>query len=364
MSVRLTGAWTPSAAPSAHQSHELVVEDVNVYGSADPATYPLQKKWHTPEFLRTMPHLRVRTQANSTLLRLRSDAIATVTGMFHELGFTQTHTPIITSSDCEGAGEVFHVGRAPPSKKHKKGDDGTFFKGKKYLTVSSQLHLEALAQSAGNVWTLSPTFRAEKSDTARHLSEFYMLEAEVNFTENLEDVMKVVQSTVCSITENLLSGSKTATELMNLATRERKAHTGLKSQLPHGETDAEKQMMRRAIKPFYMLPSRTSAEGRETVDCFDLLVPEACEIAGGSMREHRLAPLIESMQARKMIPSDVSSTELDFGDLKWYVDLRRWGSAPHGGFGLGFDRLLGYLAHVPNIREVVAFPRWVGRCDC
>lgn len=386
-------------------------------------TFPLQKKWHTPEYLRTMPHLRMRTQGNLPLLRLRSDAIAAVTGMFNENGFIQTHTPIITSTDCEGAGEVFHVGSDYKGKKGKD-SDGTFFRSPKYLTVSSQLHLEALAQSVGNVWTLSPTFRAEASSTARHLSEFYMLEAEMNFTENMEDVMNVAQNTVRSITKGLESGSRVATELLE-GSRKQKGKTdspyptekellrrwrggardfhritythaievlrartdiskfehepkwGLGLQAEHeryiatalGVTDEAIVPVfvthyPKAIKPFYMLPSSTSEEGRETVDCFDLLVPEACEIAGGSMREHRLEPLIAAMQANNMIPAGSMPTDEQIGDLHWYVDLRRWGSAPHGGFGLGFDRLLGYLGMVPNIRDVVAFPRWVGRCEC
>lgn len=302
--------------------------------------------------------------------------------------------------------------------------DGTFFRAPKYLTVSSQLHLEALAQSVGKVWTLSPTFRAEKSDTARHLSEFYMLEAEVNFTEGMEDVMGVVQDAFRSITARLERGSRVATELLEGAT------SSSKERGPVDRQDVEKELLRRwrggskefhritytdaikllaesshqfehqpkwglglqaeheryiatalgvtgeavvpvfvthypkSIKPFYMLPSSTNEDGRETVDCFDLLVPEACEIAGGSMREYRLEPLIRSMQANKMIPSGPMPSDEELGDLRWYVDLRRWGSAPHGGFGLGFDRVLGYLGMVPNIREVVAFPRWVGRCDC
>ncbi|PVH77036.1 asparaginyl-tRNA synthetase-like protein [Cadophora sp. DSE1049] len=414
--ARFTGAWTPSPNTKA-QSHELVVDNVDIFGTADPVTFPLQKKWHTPEYLRTMPHLRGRTQANSTLLRLRSDAIAAVTGMFHANGFTQTHTPIITSSDCEGAGEVFHVGSAHNGPVTKD-DDGTFFRAPKYLTVSGQLHLEALAQSVGNVWTLSPTFRAEKSDTARHLSEFYMLEAELNFTDDMSDVMNVVQDTFRAVTDGLERGSRVAIELLGGGTRpgesasrekellrrwrggsqdfhrvtytdaikilrsslhkfehEPKWGTGLQAEHERyiattlGSTDASVVPVfvthyPKALKPFYMLPSSTNEDGRETVDCFDLLVPEACEIAGGSMREYRLEPLIQSMQANKMLPPGPMPSDEELGDLKWYVDLRRWGSAPHGGFGLGFDRLLGYLGLVPNIREVVTFPRWVGRCDC
>jgi len=357
-----------------------------------------------------MPHMRTRVPSNSNLLRLRSDAIAAVTGMFFEKGFTQTHTPIITSSDCEGAGEVFSVATTQKGSVSE-GDDGTFFKSPKYLTVSSQLHLEALAQSVGNVWTLSPTFRAERSDTARHLNEFYMLEAEISFTEDMSNVMELAQDTLKSIAQNLrpgmsrvwdelLKGTNEAelrrrvdgishygfprisyTEAIKMlqSTTHQFQHTpqwGSGLQAEHerfiatevgGQGDADIPVFvthyPRSIKPFYMLPSGTS-DGQETVDCFDLLVPETCEIVGGSMREHRLEPLIKSMQVKGLIPPGPILSDENFGELKWYIDLRRWGSVPHGGFGLGFDRLLGYLAGVPNIREVVTFPRWVGRCDC
>jgi asparaginyl-tRNA synthetase len=379
-------------------------------------TFPLQKKYQTPEYLRTMPHLRTRISSNAAMLRLRSDVIAELTEFFSRNGFIQTHTPIITSSDCEGAGEVFNVGSAHTGP-ITKDSDGTFFRSPKYLTVSSQLHLEALAQSVGKVWTLSPTFRAEKSDTARHLSEFYMLEVEVGFEEHLESVMGLAEQTIKTATilfEDTYVGSQIGPELLELQDDDGKQeltrrwhgiihHTFprityseaikiLQSSSHQFEHDAkwgsglqaeqERYIARevggqkdytipvfvthypKAIKPFYMLPSITNDEGRETVDCFDLLVPEACEIIGGSMREHRLEPLIKSMQANGMIPPGSNLSNEELGDLKWYIDLRRWGSVPHGGFGLGFDRLLGYLAGVPNIREVVTFPRWVGRCDC
>jgi asparaginyl-tRNA synthetase len=358
-----------------------------------------------------MPHLRARLPSNSTFLRFRSDAITAVTSMFYENGFTQTHTPIITSSDCEGAGEVFRVG-VSEKELGSKADEGSFFKTPKYLTVSSQLHLEALVQSVGKVWTLSPTFRAEKSNTARHLSEFYMLEAEMSFTQNMEDVMGLAEKTAQSIARNLDSAaSRVGKELLQGTIGEeeiRKRVDGMLQpfqritytdtikllqasthQFEHSPTwgsglQAEHERYiaaevggkadmsvpvfvthyPRAIKPFYMLPTANTKDTSETVDCFDLLVPEACEIAGGSMREHQLEPLIKAMQAKGMIPPGPDPSDEDLGELKWYVDLRRWGSVPHGGFGLGFDRLLGYLGGVPNIREVVAFPRWVGRCEC
>lgn len=431
--MRLKGAWKASPNPKA-QSHELHVTELDVVGEADGAvrihpspetpqrladardkTYPLQKKYHSPEYLRTMPHLRTRSPMNSNLLRLRSDAIAAATESFRRKGFTQTHPPLITSSDCEGAGEVFSVGSAYQAAV-KEDDDGTFFRAPKYLTVSSQLHLEAISQAIGDVWALSPTFRAERSDTARHLSEFYMLEAEQRFVDNMHDVLDAVKNLVQDITKSLMS-SRAGNELLygrgssspdvsyttqgqelqhrwekicgswgqityseaiktlqaSTQTFEHKPIWGLGLQAEHERylanvvADGAPVFVThypRAIKPFYMLPSANSSSEGETVDCFDLLVPEVCEVVGGSMREHRLDNLIKAMQDHKMLPPGEDLSDDHLGDLKWYIDLRRWGSVPHGGFGLGFDRFLGYLSGTPNIREVVTFPRWVGRCEC
>lgn len=359
-----------------------------------------------------MPHLRSRTPFNSTILRFRSEAIAGVTEHFRERKFTQTHPPIITSSDCEGAGEVFSV-ETIEEPSPSEGQDRTFFKTPKYLTVSSQLHLEALAQSVGNVWTLSPTFRAEKSDTARHLSEFYMLEAEMTFEEDMGNVMNRVEDMLRQLVTYLESsqvgkeicyGKRPGDEAGDAEKRFKELdrrwlgmtrgdwHTITYSQAvemlekaprhfdhtPKWGSGLQAEHERwiastvgegvpvfvthypKAIKPFYMLPSEKPSKYGETVDCFDLLVPEICEIVGGSMREHRLDPLLERMRAEGMIGQGPD----DLGSLKWYIDLRRWGSVPHGGFGLGFDRLLCYLSGVQNIREMVTFPRWCGRCDC
>lgn len=371
------------------------------------------------EYLRTMPHMRVRLARQALLLRLRSRAIGALTTFFAERDFVQTHTPIITSSDCEGAGEVFHVGSG--QEEGAKTDEAAvhFFRSPKYLTVSSQLHLESLAQAVGKVWTLSPTFRAERSETSRHQSEFYMLEAEVNFEKNLGSLMDLCEDMLKSMTRQI-QASSVGTEILKgkmsyestadvdtrhslLAPRWRDfTRTGAWPRITYGQaidlllsastkesftvkprwgtglhTEHERFLARtvgqdgpvfvthypRSIKPFYMIPS---ANDEATVDCFDLLVPDFCEIAGGSMREYRLQPLLESMRHAGLLPEDGNdvSTDEALGSLKWYVDLRRWGSAPHGGFGLGFDRVLAYLAGVSNIRDVIAFPRWVGRCDC
>ncbi|CAK7273759.1 asparaginyl-tRNA synthetase [Sporothrix epigloea] len=418
--VRLEGAWTPS--PGAGQSHELHVSGFVVLGPSDAKTFPIQKKYHTPEFLRTLPHLRPRVPFNATLLRFRSDVVASVTRFFTERKFVQTHPPLITSSDCEGAGEVFTVvGGASPDRDSKQASE-SFFRSDKYLTVSTQLHLEALSQALGNVWTLSPTFRAEESDTPRHLSEFYMLEAEVGFVDRMDAVMNLVEDLLRFVATEL-RGSRVYDELLSRASA---GHAGTDLEDPktvnqrwagllsgklwprvtYGEalrllqdapvafehapvwerglmTEHERYLAHvlggpegtpvfithypRVSKAFYMLPTETQetqareasaggSPGAETVDCFDLLVPEFCEIAGGSMREHRLAQLLATMQARGMAHSP--------GGLDWYVDLRRWGCPPHGGFGLGFDRLLCYLTGVQTIRDSVAFPRWYGRCDC
>lgn len=374
---------------------------------------------------------------NAALLRLRSDAIALLTQFFASQGFTQTHPPIITSSDCEGAGEVFTVSAdlpetLPDSTINKTPD--SFFRSPKYLTVSSQLHLEALAQSVGNVWTLSPTFRAERSDTSRHLSEFYMLEAEMTFVDEMGPVMDLLEDLLRFMTKGLYDTSAaqelrvdgrdevhqrwegmmgrssarwpriTYTKAIDILKSEKRRFEhepvwgeGLQAEhekflastlgVSHDSGSPSPVFVTnypRDIKAFYMRQSAPTSLGQgrtedhqaaadrvfcETVDCFDLLVPDLCEIAGGSMREHRLDELLRAMELRGMVkpsrPSTGDTGERDHGaDLDWYVDLRRWGSPPHGGFGLGFDRLLSYLVGTPSVRDIVAFPRWFGRCDC
>ncbi|KAI1137737.1 asparaginyl-tRNA synthetase [Hypoxylon sp. FL0543] len=420
--VRLHGSWIPSQGRG--QSHELRVERATVLGPSDAKTFPIQKKYQTPEYLRTLPHLRPRVPFNSTVLRFRSEMIASLTRFFGTRGFIQTHTPILTSSDCEGAGEVFHVSAGEPSPSPSTSETPkSFFRRPVYTTVSAQLHLEALAQALGNVWTLSPTFRAEQSDTPRHLSEFYMLEAEMAFADNLDSVMNLVENMLRHIGTDL-AGSRVRDELLvrtgerasDLATAEqvtqrwegltgpawpRITYTEAIELLKRAETsfvhsplwgkdlhtEHEKYIAAkvgnnklpvfvthypRDIKAFYMKASTenydSTSPGR-TVECFDLLVPDFCEITGGSMREHRLDNLLESMRAHGIAPrssSDgaVESSQPTENNLNWYVDLRRWGCPPHGGFGLGFDRLICYLSGVQTIHDTSAFPRWYGRCDC
>ncbi|KAH7039096.1 mitochondrial carrier domain-containing protein [Macrophomina phaseolina] len=410
--VSIQGEWQECPLGK-QQSHELHARSVRVLGQNDAAAYPLQKKYHSPEFLRTMPHLRTRTPFNSLLLRLRSQVIAHVTAFFAKHDFVQTHPPIITSSDCEGAGEVFSVLpqselAVAPTSDHGSNSPEHFFRSPKYLTVSSQLHLEALAQSVGKVWTLSPTFRAEKSDTPRHLSEFYMLEAEACFVEKLDDVMDIVEDLIRDIATNL-TNSIVGKELLLArsaeCSKDDEAPSVTSNALaeaagfvsfdfkPSFEDGLQAEHERflaenvgqggpvfvtdypRAVKPFYMAPS-TQAPGKDTVSCFDLLVPEVCELVGGSMREHRLPELLIAMDSHGLqrpnqlkAAMSVSGTALGAGDgsdpgisdassdLQWYTDLRRFGSVPHGGFGIGFDRLLLYLSGASNIRDVVGFPR-------
>lgn len=229
--VTITGKWKPS--PGGKQSHELQVEDIRVLGANDATTSPIQKKYQSAEYLRTIPHLRPRLPLNALLLRLRSLVTAQVTSHFARNDFIQCHPPIITSSDCEGAGEVFTVEPAASaatsasalgSTNQPKKLPDPFFGSPKYLTVSSQLHLEALAQSIDKVWTLSPTFRAEKSDTARHLSEFYMLEAEIAFVDDLKDVMDVVENMLRSVATELQS-SHVGQELLQARARDQRRMT-------------------------------------------------------------------------------------------------------------------------------------------
>lgn len=280
-----------------------------------------------------------------------------------------------------------------------------------------------MSQALGNVWTLSPTFRAEQSDTPRHLSEFYMLEAELSFTDSQSIIMDLVEDMLKHVASDL-SDSKVANELLSpvghrspdLAPTEQVAqrwrgltqdrwpritytdaikvletadvqfshkpswgkdlHTEhekfIAAKVGRGYTPVFVTDYPREIKPFYMKAGETNhpaSSPRATVECFDLLVPEFCEIAGGSMREHRLEQLLESMRAHGLNPTSPSENHPDTlpepdNSLSWYLDLRRWGCPPHGGFGLGFDRLMCYLTGVQTIHDTAAFPRWHGRCDC
>ena len=413
--VRMTGNWT--ASQGSGQSHELQVSLVEILGANDAESNPLQPKHQTLEYLRTIPHLRPRTANNALMLHLRSHLIASVTNFFNQEGFVQTHTPIITSSDCEGAGEVFTITTSASAAVEPGKQAEQFFRTPKYLTVSAQLHLEALAQAVSKVWTLSPTFRAEQSDTPRHLSEFYMLEAEVCFVHDLNAVMDLVQNLIRSAV-NSLRESTVFHELVALRQSRPKDEAEADEKVVSADTikarwegmaadnwprityaeaisklqEAEKLDVEftfpavyedglsaeheryiadsfgqgkpvfvtdypRAQKPFYMAPfsATTESKGSDgTVACFDLLVPDLAELVGGSLREHRLEHLQEAMREK-----GVSGENLD-----WYQDLRKYGSVSHGGFGLGFDRLLCYLAGVNSVRDVVAFPRYHGRCDC
>lgn len=358
--------------------------------------------------------------------------ISASTKFFDKELFVQSHPPVITSSDCEGAGEVFTMNPKVTiaAKTRAAGDSSElgegFFGTPKYLTVSAQLHLEALAQSVERVWALSPAFRAERSDTQRHLSEFYMLEAEMCFTEKVQEVMSLVQNLVKAITEDILSSTigksliaarsalaespETQSIDVDLSERWHKILAGdwpsltyhqavayLRQAVTAGNIRFEKPVddltglqteherylavnfgggmpifvtdYPKAIKPFYMGPSKGNAEElgyAPTVACFDLLMPGVCEVAGGSIREHRFTTLRENMnQAGMLVRADSFQPYHRSDDnLDWYLDLRRYGSVPHGGFGLGFDRLLGYLAGVTNIKDAVTFPRWHGRCTC
>ncbi|CCJ29200.1 unnamed protein product [Pneumocystis jirovecii] len=394
-SVKLTGSYIKAQGGSKEkQEYELHVNNVHVYGYADPSSYPLQKKNHTAEFLRKKPHLRLRTESMSKLLRLRSFLISTISLFFSDRNYIQTHPPILTSSDCEGAGKIFLA----------KTEDGLtdFFKKPVYLTVSTQLHLEALAHSLSKVWSLSPIFRAEESQTSKHLAEFYMLEAEISFIDNLEELISVIEQMIYHSVENLRNssiGQELVSKSYKISTKNQtnledrwnfllkkhwaritytEAINALKNssvqfkfppeygndiQAEHEKWLTEKYICKpvfiinypKELKPFYMRLNNDSSkdEERNTVSCFDLLVPEIGELAGGSLREERIDILEQSIITSKM----------KISNLSWYVDLRRWGATKHGGFGLGFDRFIAYLAGIKNVKDVVAFPRWYQYCE-
>jgi asparaginyl-tRNA synthetase len=371
-----------------------VADQIEIVGGSDD-TYPLQKKGHTPEFLREIAHLRPRSNLFGSVFRVRSRLAYAIHTFFQERGFVYVHTPIITGSDCEGAGELFHVTAIDPQKppRMQNGEiDYTkdFFGRATYLTVSGQLEAEAFALALSKVYTFGPTFRAENSNTSRHANEFWMIEPEMAFTDlngNMDLAEEIVKYLIRDIRQHCpdelglfskfvdkeLLGRLdfvvdrefqriTYTDAIELLKKsgekfEFPVEYGLNLQSEHERWLTEKHFKcpvtvfnyPKEIKPFYMRLN----DDDKTVTAMDLLVPGIGEIVGGSQREERLEVLEENMRRHKMNPAD----------YKWYLDLRRYGSVPHSGFGLGFERMLMFVTGVPNIRDVIPFARTPGSAE-
>ena len=385
-SIRAAGILSPS--PGKGQVVELRAEEIEVLGWIDPDNYPLQKKRHSFEFLRGIAHLRPRTNTFGAVTRIRNAASIAVHTFFQDRGFIYLNAPIITGSDCEGAGDMFRVTTFNLDNIPKK--DGNvdfskdFFGVPAYLTVSGQLEAEIYALAMGAVYTFGPTFRAENSNTSRHLAEFWMVEPEVAFCDLEGDILlavdflkyvfthvlvtcqedmsfftRFIDPTVIQTLENMISHefqSITYTEAVKILT---KADKEFEFPIKWGndlQTEHEKFLCENVfkgpviivdypkdIKPFYM---KLNEDGK-TVKAMDILVPKIGEVIGGSQREDDYNTLIRRMEEANLSPDDYS----------WYLDLRRFGSAPHSGFGLGFDRLIQFMTGLSNIRDVIPFPR-------
>ncbi|TNF32664.1 MAG: asparagine--tRNA ligase [Deltaproteobacteria bacterium] len=367
-------------SPGKGQRVELKADKVAVLGVADADTYPLQKKGHSMEFLRSIAHLRARTNVFGAVFRVRATLAQATHRFFGDRGFHYVHTPIITASDCEGAGEMFEV-KATSTKDH-------FFGRQAMLTVSGQLNAEALAYGLGQVYTFGPTFRAENSNTSRHLAEFWMIEPEAAFYDihddmdlaeaylkalitavfehNADDIdflgkfvdkqlVQTLESTRDQTFERI-----TYTDAVDILTKAKRewefpVSWGIDLQSEHERFLAEEHFKRpvmitaypKEIKAFYMFNN----DDDKTVAALDVLVPRIGEIIGGSQREHRLDRL----------ESRITADGMALEDYSWYLDLNRFGAVPHAGFGLGFERAVMFCTGMTNIRDVVPFPRSVGQ---
>ena len=380
--------------PEAKQPFEIHADKVIIDGAA-PSDYPLQKKRHTLEYLRTIAHLRARTNTIGAVLRVRSVAAFAIHSFFNERGFVYVNTPIITGSDCEGAGEMFRVSTLDPENlpRNEEGKiDYTqdFFGKPTSLTVSGQLEGEAMAMAFGNIYTFGPTFRAENSNTTRHAAEFWMIEPEIAFADLQDDMdlardmIKYVLKTVMEkcpdemkffndfydkeliqrLTDIVNSefAHVTYTEAVEILEQHKEqfkypVYWGADLQTEHERFLTEQVYKKplfvtdypKEIKAFYMRMN----DDNKTVAAVDLLVPGVGEIIGGSQREERL----DKLEAR------MEELGLDPKDYDWYLDLRRYGGTKHAGFGLGFERLIMYMTAVGNIRDVIPFPRTVGNAE-
>ena len=386
-SLRVLGILRES--PAKGQAVELHAEKIEIYGLADPESYPLQKKRHSFEFLRNIAHLRPRTNSLGAIARIRSSLTYAVHQYFREQGFILVHTPIITTIDCEGAGEMFKVVAPSPILKDKPdAKTNTEFFGKPAnLTVSGQLQAEVYAMALGNVYTFGPTFRAENSNTSRHLAEFWMIEPEMAFCDLAENMVRA-ESFLKYLVRHVLENDKsdmslfaefadkklfaklgkvlerpfariTYTEAVAILQKAGKnfefpVRWGIDLQAEHERylsEDVFKQPVfitdyPKTIKPFYMRVN----DDDKTVAAMDLLLPGLGEIIGGSQREERYDVLVARMK----------ELHLNLEEYRWYLDLRSFGTVPHSGFGLGFERFLQFVTAMNNIREVIPFPRTPG----
>jgi asparaginyl-tRNA synthetase len=384
-SVEVVGKLVPS--PAAGQKWELQATSIRLVGGV-PEDYPLQKKGHSAEFLRSIAHLRPRTNLHGAVFRTRSRMAFAIHRFFQERDFVHVHTPIITASDCEGAGEMFRVTTLPDEKISRDAED--FFGKRAFLTVSGQLEGETFACALSNIYTFGPTFRAENSNTSRHAAEFWMIEPEMAFCDLAGD-MDLAEALVKFLVREMLEhhegdlaifekfvdkGLRERLEFVASRSFERISYTdavallqqsgetfqypveyGLNLQSEHERWLSENHFKKpvtvfnypKEIKPFYM---RINDDGK-TVAAMDLLVPGIGEIIGGSQREERLDVLTENFTRHGIDPEAYA----------WYADLRKFGSVPHAGFGLGFERLLMFVTGMANIRDVIPFARTPGHCE-
>jgi asparaginyl-tRNA synthetase len=388
--IAVTGLLSQSQGQG--QEAEIQAKQIHIYGEADPLTYPLQKKGHTMEYLREKAHLRTRTNTFGAIFRIRHNMAIAIHQFFHERGFFYVHTPIITGSDCEGAGQLFQVTTLNlyNLKKNETGEidySGDFFGKQTGLTVSGQLEGELAALALGAIYTFGPTFRAENSNTPRHLAEFWMIEPEVAFNEieeNMQLAEDFIKYCVQWALDNCMEDISFLSEMFDKALIDRlrfvlkqnfirltytkgieileaAVNNGRKFEFPiHWGTDLAAEHERylveehfqcpviltdypKEIKSFYM---KQNDDGK-TVRAMDVLFPKIGEIIGGSQREESYDKL--SARAAEM--------DVPIKDIWWYLETRRFGTAPHSGFGLGFERLLLFVTGMSNIRDVIPFPR-------
>ena len=387
----ITADGTLAASPGKGQKVELKADNIQVVGWADPEVYPLQKKRHSFEFLRTIAHLRPRTNTFGAVARVRNAVASAIHGFFQEKGFLYVHTPILTGSDCEGAGEMFRVTTLDPAEVPVENGhtdySRDFFGGPSHLTVSGQLEAEVYALAMGDVYTFGPTFRAENSNTSRHLAEFWMVEPEMAFCDLEGDVAlaveflkylfayvlehcsedmaffnRFVDKSVIQTLENLVNQDFTTLSYTEGIKLLEKADVEFEFPVAWGsdiQSEHERYLCEKVfkgpvvlvdypkdIKAFYM---KMNEDGK-TVRAMDVLVPKIGEIIGGSQRE----------DDHDILHSRIIEMGFDPDEYWWYLELRKFGSVPHAGFGLGFERLIQFVTGLSNIRDVIPFPRTPG----